>query len=349
MLGFTYMLQFQYDPDILTQVVSLLAPYDPGDLLETVAGLQLLPENADRTIRLEALAHTVASLANTQGKPTIGLPRLKQIAASGPLGQGPIASQEDPFNASFTEAFLFHGGTYVVFPGIAEDSTFILRHLAHALFLLPEPFPNSQFMNEAAALLSAVLVLSNEIARRAGLGRGVEPRSSSSDGGLYVPDVQRITRLREAVSFSQSELAFLLAEYDVLVASLELLIVSRGEISVNGYQDDNGTPLTHPLVQIGDQLVAAIPSTLLTAVRHALINLACEYGVEDELAKRYHRAVWETVVTSLGYLHNPLLPLQLPELPCLQHACFRLNTDKVYDNLQRLATFDVAPYTAPKP
>jgi hypothetical protein len=39
---------------ILEVLVEKLSPYDPADVLAAVGGLQLLPENADRAVRLEA-------------------------------------------------------------------------------------------------------------------------------------------------------------------------------------------------------------------------------------------------------------------------------------------------------
>src|SRR5260370_21942279 len=119
------MYRLQYEHEILLPVVRALSPYEPWDVLATIAGLQLLPENADRTVRLEALAHAAASLETDPAKPRISLPRLRQIADSDPLGRGAIASQEDPFNSPFTEASPFHARPFIVFPGIAEDSTFI--------------------------------------------------------------------------------------------------------------------------------------------------------------------------------------------------------------------------------
>jgi hypothetical protein len=114
---------------ILLELIGRLSPYDPADLLADVAALQLLPENADGSIRLEAFAHVAASLDDEPNKPSISLQRLKQIANAEPLGQGAVTSHEDPCDNAFTEAFTFHGGMFIVFPGHVDDSTFILRHL----------------------------------------------------------------------------------------------------------------------------------------------------------------------------------------------------------------------------
>ncbi len=90
---------------------------------------------------------------------------------------------------------MFHGGSFIVFPSIAEDATFILRHLADALLLSSDPFPDKHFLSKAHTLLTVVLALSDELAHRAGLRWGEEPRSQQTDGGILVPSSQHIVPL----------------------------------------------------------------------------------------------------------------------------------------------------------
>lgn len=320
------------DAGILMGLAEKLSPYDPADVLGAVAGLQLLPENADRAVRLEAFAHAAASLDDEPDKPHMTLHRLRQIANAEPLGQGVIASQEDPCDNALTEAFTYHGGMFIVFPGPVDESTFILRHLAIAVFSRPDTYPKPDFVAKAHALLSAVLALSDEIARRAGLGRRVMPIFSGRQGDVVVPDSQRLTQLKQAVSFSLGELDRFLTERQIPLSALDRLIVPLGQVSIADYQIDSGDLQTRPIVRVGDRFIVAIPSILVVAARHELIRLAFEYGVADELAKRYHAAVWSSVVQSLGYLGNiplPLPPPADPGIPCCQGALFNLDTDKL--------------------
>ncbi len=46
-------------PNTLTEVLAVVSPFDPADLTATAGGLQLLPDNADHIVRLEALADRV--------------------------------------------------------------------------------------------------------------------------------------------------------------------------------------------------------------------------------------------------------------------------------------------------
>jgi hypothetical protein len=183
-------------------------------------------------------------------------------------------------------------------------------------------------------LLLAVLALSDEIAHRAGLGRGIMPRYRGREALVEVPDTQRLNRLKRTVSFQQAELEQLLAGRNLPPTALDQLSVSIGEISVDEYQINTGKLLIRPLVQAGYQIIVAIPGSLLVAVRHRLIHLAFEYNVEGELAKRYNSAVWRTVVQSLGFLGNVPLQLSAPglpplDIPCSQADLFALDTDKL--------------------
>src|SRR5258708_33217322 len=106
----------QFEPTQLVQFAEQLAPYDPVDLLAAAGGLQLLPENAHRAIRLEVLAHVIASLEDQQpNRPHASRNRLSQWCNTGVLGQGWVAAQEDPLDNPFLEAFPFYNGNFLVF------------------------------------------------------------------------------------------------------------------------------------------------------------------------------------------------------------------------------------------
>jgi len=249
----------------LTKLVKTLSAFDPADLLTSVAGLQLMPENADRSVRLEFLAHVVASI-NSKGfssKPKVNLKQFEKICKCDSPGIEQIVLMEDPFNNPFTEAFTFHGGSYIVFPGIAEEPTFILRHLAKAIFINAEPFPSQQFKTEVQDIVLTVLVLSNEIAKRAGLERGVKPISAPRDN-VFIPNYERLANLKQAVSFNRSELIDLLADHGVYFYSIENLILPLGNVLIDNYQINNGELLARPIVQTGDRYIVASPSLLPT-------------------------------------------------------------------------------------
>lgn len=317
---------------VLAALVEKLTPFDPVDVLAAIGGLQLLPENADHAVRLEAFAHAAASLGDEAGQHLMSRNRLRQLANMEPLGGEGIAQQEDPCDNALTEAFTYHGGTYIVFPGPVDEATFQLRHLVAAVFAKPGAYPTEDFATQADRLLLAVLALSTEIARRADLGRGVLPTFLGRETDVVAPESQRFAQLKQAVSFRQDELDQLLAERHLSLSDLHQLIRPIGSVSIANYQLDQGDLQACPIIQAGQQYIVALPGMLLAAARHALIRLAIECGVQDGLAQQYHAAVWRSVVRSLRYLGNPLLghlELETPTIRSWQHAFFHLDSDKI--------------------
>jgi hypothetical protein len=129
-----------------------ISGFDRIDLLSVVAGLQLLPENAERIVRLEALAYRVASGQFTRSRRIAPHP-LRDVCNSPALGA--IAHAEDPFDSVFCEEMCFHGGSYRVLPGINEHATFILKRLLESLFFHLENFPDREGVARVHVLRSA--------------------------------------------------------------------------------------------------------------------------------------------------------------------------------------------------
>ncbi len=309
-----------------------LANFEVVDLLAAVAALQLMPENADRSVRLEVLAHTIASISPNDGTEQISPEVLNTVCNTWPLADSPVASAEDPFESLFTEAFTFFDGSYVVFPGITEEATYILKHLSMGVFRHPQGFPQYRFKKDAAALIHGVLSLSNEIAKRAGLDRGIPPVSAPG-GDVIVPPEITLNDLKAAVTFKPSELARLLTDHRLPPSALNCLVTRQGDIDLDGYVlGDSTTLLAKPIVLVGNLYVVAIPGALLAGCRHELIRQAKKSQVQSLLAERFNQAVWESVNSSLDQLGNSSIPPPPPDFadaPLYHDGFFSLDADKL--------------------
>lgn len=308
-----------------------LKEYDCRDLLAATAALQLVPQNAERTLRLEALAHVAASLQQEINKPAITTDQLQQILSTYPIGEGPIAAAEDPYENLFTEALAFYGGSYTVIPGIIGDSTFILEHLATAILRYPTPFPHYVFEREARQLLWATLALSNTVCTRANLARNLQP-TSMPDDVVFIPSPLVLAASKKAVIFNPSELVSLLREFDLPITSLNQLLTHQASFDVRDYSPEGHPLLRKPLVQAGNVFIVAIPGAMLGACRHELLVKAVKYQVTDVLVERYTEAVWRTVIESFEHLGNSILPIRIPNdgnLGTYRDGFFSLDTDKL--------------------
>lgn len=289
-----------------------------------------MPENSDRAARFEALAHVVASINQESGQSLIKLNRLKSVLNSGPLTSIEIVKDEDPQEFAFTESFAFFDGPYTVFPGVADDTTFILQHLLKAIFRHRQQISNQDYLNQAFQLTQAVLILSDKIARQAQLRSGVDP-VYRPESPVVVPFLNRLSQLKNAVAFNSAELEELLASRGVPLSALNDLTIQLGAIDLEAYGLNRGELFARPIVMAGDRYVVTLPARLLNALRHALINLTVQNHLVDDVVARYTQAVWDTVVESLYYLDiHPATPQErnLPDTPYIREGVFHLDTDK---------------------
>jgi hypothetical protein len=318
--------------NLLTNLASKLSSYNIEDLLASVSALQLIPENKECSVRLEALTHAIASIKeNSTGDGRTTPDKLKKMCNSEPLSNESITKLEDPFEYPFTEAFTFHGGSFTVFPGITEETVFILRHLSIALFHLAEPSLNQEFVNEAASLFSAILHLSNAIAEKAGIERNLETITNLKRE-IVVPDYQKLSQLKKSVVFTKDELMGLLDSNFLSPNVLDPLILPLGHIKIQDYTLEN-SPLFHkPIIKINDLFIVVLPGKLLEALRFEILRQAVRYRVEQLVVNLYNNSVWYQLVEALGYLNNDLTDISIPNdsaVSSSQEGIFKFDTDKL--------------------
>jgi len=316
--------------DLLSGVAQSLASFDPTDLAATVGALQLLPENAGRYLVLPALAHAIATLCPSNGKRKISAGRLKELFRREPLGKGFLVASEDPFEFSFTESIAFKDGAYTVFPGNAtESSTFTLRHIFNALDT-NEASRYGRFCEQAQALNHAALLIVDAVARRAQLTYGLEPTSEFRES-VVVPKASVLSDLKQAVTFSISELGILLQTKQLGISAIERLVLPSGSITCDSYAVGDGPAVARPIFFSGDRYIVANPQNIISALRHQIVCLAMESGVQEELARRYHEVIWQTVVDTFDFMRHDLESYvdDVSGPPWLSEGLFAFDSDKL--------------------
>lgn len=289
-----------------------------------------MPENSGRIVRLEAAAHVAASIAPDKRGNRITSKQLGNILNTGVLAVGSIVRDEDPHEFALTDSIAFLDGPFTVFPGIEDDSVFIVQQLLNAIFLHRQQIQNETYLNGAFHLASAVLLVSHEIARRAGLNRGVDPLYAP-EHDVVIPKHNRFAELKNAVVFEQAEIDQLLLSRGVDPSCLDILTTSFGLIDLDSHQLHRGELFQCPIVKDKNRCVIALPGRLLSALRHALINQTLNAELRDDVVARYTQAVWGTVLESLYYLdiHPSTLQVEdLPRVPHIAEGVFHLDSDK---------------------
>jgi hypothetical protein len=311
-----------------SQVVAAVRQFQSVDLLASVAALQLVPQNYGQTIRLEALAHAVAGQSVSVDAQGVGIEDLERLCNEPPLASYEIIGDEDPPERLFTEPLGWRRGTYIALPGVADDSAFVIRHLALALDILPEFFPNQTFLTDAARTLRAGLLIVDAVARRASLVRWAEA-APLPGRKTFIPAADELHRLKASVRFTQAQMAELLAPVGG-VSAIGALIAALGE-PTRRHGARTGRLLQRPIVRHEDEYIIALPGALLDAVRHGTLTSATELGVAAALGQRYIDAAWKTVRESLADRLDMSLvsesPLDTTVVPNTRQGLFRHDTD----------------------
>lgn len=315
-------------PDYLSPIIEVIQSYNLIDLLAKVGALQLYPENANHSIRLEAFSHAINCIKYEPNRPIITRHRLFRLCNEPPLGNSYIQSQEDPTPNAFTEAFTFFGGSYIVFPGQLSDPTFILQHLNAAIFLSNKFKPHKYFRNKIYGMNRSLLELSDIIATRAGLARNMPPKPVSEK--IYIPI--DIDTKKNAVVFSSHELGDILDSLGLNYSALEPFIEPFGKLYADSYSFQNSPLHSQPIIRFENDFIVSEPWILLASLRHHILLSAKEFGVLDLLVEEFQTAILHTVGSSLDRLGHKQIPRALKEADIkisVRESLWSLDTDKI--------------------
>jgi len=286
---------------IIAQITARIQGYDRGQLLQALAALQLLPCNADHLFRLEALASLAAHTAPSPTSNHLDRAGIEAISNADDPFIDYLRAQEDPCENALTECFTFFGGGYVVFPGIVEEATYVLRHLCRAIFHRRNPPGSPAFIRDCRAAALFVLGLSSAIAHKAGLERSVMPEAGDATDVL-VPSRPSLKMAERAVTFTDTELRALCAARGVSPTAAEPFITEIGRQGLERFSPHDSRLQARPLVRLADTHIVGLPAALLPALRHRIICLAQEHGAISPLAEGYAAAVAHNVRGSLRLL-----------------------------------------------
>lgn len=298
--------------------------------MAAVAALQLIPENAGRIVRLEVASHIAASISPKKRR-LISRKQLDAFFNSGPLADTQFVKDEDPHEFAFTDSIGFIGGPYTVLPGIEDDSVYILQNLLNAIFRHRRQLPDRDYLSQCFDLTETVLLLSNEITTRAGLKRGLDPKNSFREP-VVIPKLKDFDSLKNAVVFDREDLESLLLSRAIDPSVLNCLVTGLGDLDIDSYQLHESSLLERPIVKSDNWFIVAMPTRLLTALRHALVNLTIKAGLKDDVVSRYTQSVWGTILEALHCLKLDLVGNDHEDLPAtsntIKEGVFTLDTDK---------------------
>jgi hypothetical protein len=274
----------------------ILKQFDVCDLAQKAGALHLLPDNADYYAELIRISALVASLPDGSQQ----FPRITDclwrewINSSTPM-QGAPELGGDPAEGPFVVEVAFFGGAYLTLPAANPEDPFILSCLLEAIFhRLTQA--KSLFLNEAFNIAIVGLWLSDNVVRSAGLRRNTKP-ASSDNGDVRWPHSEIARSLECCVRLCAENVAGEIAKVGGRIDGIERLGVSHGGVSLD-YSPQANPICRRPFIVDNDQIVVVSPSTLVPAVRDALLELAEAHDLTQRVSDAYHDAVHSRVRAS---------------------------------------------------
>ena len=278
-----------------------LGPFDRLDIAQRVGACLLMPENGANVVRLELAASILSTLPAARDLPTISTSRWRRWLGNPPLGS--VRREEDPPSNPFTETIVFYGGSYTVLPGTAERSASHLQMLLRAVFHGDQSrlALSNEFRRSTHELALAALTFSNECAMKAGLGRSERAHEVPTDE-VVQPHGERLARLQRAVTFPVEALTAQFSSLGLDVDALAPLTLDVGTTSPSEFNLEQLPVYRRPVLRVGGSHVLIAPSSLPTALTHAILSRASECGDLPVVAERLRDATLQSVDRSLHLL-----------------------------------------------
>ncbi|QOF72589.1 hypothetical protein IG197_05815 [Aminobacter sp. SR38] len=248
---------------------TIFRPYDIRTSVAAAGGLLTLPELQANAVRLEATAHLIVASAAGKKKPS------KQDAARWfrQVGQA-FAHMEDAAEDVFVGRVHIDGRNYRVLEGLAEANCHYLQQMLTAV----ESMPDRGVYAALKQSCHAMLALSDLVCARSGLEAFCRGGEYGLDA-LPVSDLPTIETLAARVTFSDGDLAQ--AGVSRRALGRFCLPPSQRDVGFGGYGDS--WLERQPLIDFQDVLLVALPSSIGTAIRRAVIETCRGAGAEFAL------------------------------------------------------------------
>ncbi len=285
---------------------NFFSKFDKIELIKTFSALSIIPENHGKNIRLEELI--IHSLIEEKiGKDIPTEMELKKFLDKNFVKD----SMEDICVNTFTDLITFHGGDYIIFPGITEDGQQILSNQLGSIFHMPENKIPDWFKSNTMMVTLFMLGISKIIATRLGYSRYME--GAMDENKILIPDEPRLRELKESITITNEEMQYFLKSEKIEPDVVEMFTIDPekevGEYSLDPY---NNLLLYKPFLKTEDGYLILSPSTICLALSGFIWKMAKERGLMEEVNETYHAFSWNNVnheLWKLGFKY-----IEIPEI-----------------------------------
>ena len=291
--------------------------HESKHILNTLIGIQLIPENHGKNVRIEELAKHIAINLNNKltGERELLLKCLEKEYS--------YNSMEDFPENLFCENVVFFGGNYTVFPGISTNSVEIFRYFSESIFAINNKLPDD-FKNYVFHGISLLLVLGQFLAEKANLNGNIVGTESEHNFKLYPSNI--------SFSIKKEELYQLCREKRINFSVVNDFILSPNNERFKIDEPDLNPLLFYPIVEFENEYYFLMLSNQVNAINEFILRQSKKYNCEKALLINYHYKMWYEILSVCDRMKWTLTDIEIPKQTDNQNvveAIFKFDTNRL--------------------
>lgn len=276
----------------LENIVYELRTFQIFDLLARISSLNLLPDNQNKSVVLDALTNSLLkSEKDEYGINIISNSKFKRIIQQC-MNTG-LSIGIDPAEQPFVQRIRFFGNHWLL-NGVNNDLTYNLQVFIDIMYLHSNSFPKD-FLNRCYGIIDALLKISTTCCEK--LGYSIDSVCGNKMDEVLIPDANTFRKLIDCVIVDSTTLEAKIADEDI-----PYLYSDFG--AENNTKDDpnNYSFFYHPFIKIDTNTSLILNPTMLGVfIISSIIRIAKEYNIFDDLISDYNNYSWRNC---RGYLSD---------------------------------------------
>ena len=325
------MFENEQTKDDILELVNRISNYDIFDFLARISGLNLLPENQNKSVLLDTLIQYVLTKEETNYTSTSKMSAGKFKSIINGLNSTNLSLSIDPCENVFIQNVML-GTNYRVFNGIDSTPAYNLQALIKILFQYQNKF-DEEYLKKVYRLFSLILGISEEIAKS--LNLSLEDIKYDEQRKVILPSSDIVCKYAERIVYPLDKVKGYIDKYfDIEDIAIEFGIKEIGDL-------DNRPFYQKPfLINARNNTIVILNVALLPSFAfYKAIEWADEYNLKKAVLNRYNDYLWLETKRTLDRLGHKKVYEKALGLECISLDYYKEMIATVYNNQLMIVFF----------
>lgn len=322
------------DNKVLKKIIDEIKKYDVFDFISRVSALNLIPENQNKSILLDAIIASLLTLKRDKYTSTNKMSSGKFRNLIKQIDNMDLRKGLDPAENVFIENIMFYGN-YLIFPGISYLPGYCLQIMIKTLFLSKNNL-DEHFLQMVSKQIQLVLAISDRAAT--GLEYNIHTVKKAEEiNNIVVPDRKRLELMKDLVIIDNNFVQLLVGD-DSMIEEL-YTDFGQGDLEATLNVEQQNFFVKPFLKGNNNETIVLNISILSSFVFHKIIWLADKYGNKEQVISAYNMSVWKDCCRSLNVLGHKKIKEKELGIKLLEQNDFKELLLNVCNNGIMIVTF----------